>query len=158
MNNIVADYVFMGQTGDPIRLSELFGERETLVMIHNMGSHCPYCTEWADDLNRIVPALSERMAFVVESPDAPRIQAQQSRARAWTFRMVSSQGTFFKADMGFVDADNRPFGGVSVFKRQAERLIRVQRDAPTPSDDSSSEDYFIGLLAGEGPEPLSAVR
>jgi predicted dithiol-disulfide oxidoreductase (DUF899 family) len=146
MNNPVADYVFMSQAGEPVRLSDLLGDREALVMVHNMGSHCPFCTEWADDFNRIVPELTDRMAFVVESADDPVVQRDYHAARGWTFNMVSSQGTPFKKDMGFMDAQHRPIGGVSVFKRQAGKIVRARRDAPTPADDSSSVGYFFGLL------------
>jgi predicted dithiol-disulfide oxidoreductase (DUF899 family) len=147
INDSIPDYVFKSQAQEPVRLSELFGDQETLVMVHNMGSHCPFCTDWADDFNRIVPELTDRVAFVVESADDPAVQRGYHASRGWNFNMVSSQGIPFKADMGFVDGQNKPIGGVSVFKRKAGGIIRTRRDAPTPADDSSSLGYFLGLLA-----------
>ena len=43
----VEDVVFESEVG-PVRLSELFGEHDDLVIIHNMGASCRYCTLWAD--------------------------------------------------------------------------------------------------------------
>jgi predicted dithiol-disulfide oxidoreductase (DUF899 family) len=43
----VPDYVFRNSAGS-VRLSELFGEKPDLIVIHNMGTSCPNCTLWAD--------------------------------------------------------------------------------------------------------------
>ncbi|MGI9388028.1 MAG: DUF899 family protein, partial [Methyloligellaceae bacterium] len=43
----VDDYVFSKVDGT-VRLSELFGNKDDLFVIHNMGASCPYCTLWAD--------------------------------------------------------------------------------------------------------------
>ena len=146
LNANVEDYVFRSQAGEPVRLSELFGDQSTLVLVHNMGSQCPHCTQWADDFNRFVPELTGRTAFAVESGDEPAVQRDYHRARAWTFKMVSSQGTAFKADMGFLDKEGRPIGGVSVFTKIGGGLTRVRREASTPSDEAGTAAYFLGLL------------
>ena len=43
----VDDYTFASTKG-PVRLSQLFGGKRDLIVIHNMGTHCPNCTLWAD--------------------------------------------------------------------------------------------------------------
>src|SRR5215469_16844687 len=96
----VADYTFVGADG-PVRLSQLFGDKDTLFVIHNMGKTCPNCTMWADGFNGVLPHLENRAAFVVTSPDEPAIQAAFAGSRGWRFRMVSHQGTDFAADMGY---------------------------------------------------------
>ena len=69
----VDDYRF--QTGDGgVRLSELFGGKEYLFVIHNMGTGCPNCTMWADGFNGVLPHLENRAAFVVSSADDPQTQ------------------------------------------------------------------------------------
>ena len=40
----VEDYAFVGPGDVPRKLSDLFGDKDDLVLIHNMGSRCPYCT------------------------------------------------------------------------------------------------------------------
>jgi predicted dithiol-disulfide oxidoreductase (DUF899 family) len=39
----VADYEFSTPAGK-VRLSELFGDKQYLFVIHNMGAGCRYCT------------------------------------------------------------------------------------------------------------------
>ena len=39
----VANYEFTNNAG-PVRLAELFGDHEDLILIHNMGVSCSYCT------------------------------------------------------------------------------------------------------------------
>ena len=69
----VDDYTFSTARG-PKRLSELFGAKRDLFVIHNMGSSCPYCTLWADGYNGLYAHLVTRGAFVVTSPDPPAVQ------------------------------------------------------------------------------------
>ena len=63
----VRDYEFATSQG-LVRLSALFGDKADLIVIHNMGASCPYCTLWADGYNGIYHHLSSRAAFIVSSP------------------------------------------------------------------------------------------
>ena len=77
----VSDYEFSTTEGK-VRLSELFGDKEYLFVIHNMGAGCPNCTLWADGFNGILPHIENRAAFVVASPDEPAAQQKfKDRAR-----------------------------------------------------------------------------
>ena len=96
----VADYEFSTSEGK-VRLSELFGDKEYLFVIHNMGAGCRYCTLWADGFNGLLPHLENRAAFVVASPDEPAAQQRFRTARGWQFRMVSQRDTSFARDIGF---------------------------------------------------------
>ena len=95
----VRDYEFWTTEGE-VRLSELFGDKEYLFVIHNMGAGCPNCTLWADGFNGILPHIENRAAFVVVSPDEPAAQQRFRTARGWRFRLVSYLGTGFAHDMG----------------------------------------------------------
>ena len=44
----VKDYTLKDREGNEIKLSELFGDKNHLILIHNMGKSCSYCTMWAD--------------------------------------------------------------------------------------------------------------
>src|SRR2546421_75141 len=96
----VRDYEF-GTTSGTLRLSELLGAKRDLIVIHNMGASCAYCTLWADGYNGIYDHLAARAAFVVSSPDPPDVQHRFAQGRGWRFRMVSHAGTTFAADMGY---------------------------------------------------------
>jgi predicted dithiol-disulfide oxidoreductase (DUF899 family) len=89
----VEDYTFVSARGDTVTLSSLFGDKDELIAIHNMGRACPYCTMWADGFNGLARHLEDRAAFVVVSPDPPEEQAKFAASRGWTFRMVSAQGS-----------------------------------------------------------------
>lgn len=43
-----------------VRLSQLFGTHSDLVVVHNMGQSCRYCTMWADGFNGLYPHLVDR--------------------------------------------------------------------------------------------------
>jgi predicted dithiol-disulfide oxidoreductase (DUF899 family) len=146
----VENYALAGADG-PVRLGDLFGERDTLIMIHNMGASCRYCTLWADGFNGVLPHLESRAAFVVCSPDEPEKQKRFRESRGWKFRMVSHHGTDFAAAMGY--KGERGFApGVSVFQRRNGKIVRVSDTALGPYDDFCSVWHFFDLLpegAGE---------
>lgn len=144
----VEDYRFTTTAGT-VRLSELFGAKDDLIVIHNMGASCPYCTLWADGYNGIYDHLADRAAFVISSPDAPDQQARFADSRGWRFPMVSHQGTDFAADMGF-RSDNGWLPGITVFTRQDGRVMRVSETHEGPGDDFCSLWHFFAMLP-DGP-------
>lgn len=143
----VADYEFTNLDG-PVRLSQLFGDREDLILIHNMGTSCAYCTMWADGYNGIHPHVLTRAAFAVSSPDRPTVQKQIADSRGWKFPMVSHAGTKFAADMGYVSAKGGWLPGVSVFRRDGDAIVRVSDTGFSPSDDFCTVWHFFDLLPG----------
>lgn len=142
----VRDYVFSGPDGSRVPLSRLFGDKLDLMVIHNMGTSCAYCTLWADGLNGIFPHLQDRAAFVVISPDAPEIQQDFAAQRGWRFPMVSSAGTTFRADLGFQQGDDL-MPGVSVLRKQDDgTIVYVARDMFGPGDDYCAAWHLFDLL------------
>jgi predicted dithiol-disulfide oxidoreductase (DUF899 family) len=144
----IADYTF-ATAGGPVRLSQLFSDKDTLFVIHNMGKTCPNCTMWADGFNGVLPHLENRAAFVVTSPDDPATQGAFAASRGWRFRMVSHQGTDFAADMGY-RSESGWLPGVSVFKKQGGRVLRVSDQRLGPGDDLCSVWHFFDMIP-EGP-------
>jgi len=140
----VENYRFATADG-PVRLSELFGGKEHLFVIHNMGKSCPACTMWADGFNGVLPHLENRAAFVVSSPDDPKTQRAFAASRGWHFRMVSHQGTSFAADMGYRGAEGW-LPGVSVFRRVGERIYRVSDTSFDEGDDFCTVYHLFDLL------------
>ena len=45
-------------------LLELFGKKDKLLVIHNMGQGCRYCTLWADGFNGFLPHLESTISVV----------------------------------------------------------------------------------------------
>lgn len=141
----VRDYEFATIEG-PLRLSQLFGEKRDLFVIHNMGRSCPHCTLWADGFNGLYPHIADRAAFVVASPDPPDVQRGFATNRGWRFPMVSHQGTNFAADMGYRSATGGWLPGVSVFRREANRILRVADTSFEPADDFCALWHLLDLL------------
>jgi predicted dithiol-disulfide oxidoreductase (DUF899 family) len=141
----VVDYAFTRANGS-VHLSELFRDKADLIVIHNMGSSCPYCTLWADGFNGIYDHLTNRAAFVVSSPDAPDLQKKFAASRGWRFPMVSHSGTSFAGDLGYRSVEGGWLPGVSVFRRDATRILRVSDTSFCPGDDFCALWHFFDLL------------
>ncbi len=145
----VADYVFSTIRGTK-RLSELFGSKRDLFVIHNMGASCPYCTLWADGYNGLYQHLASRAALVVASPDPPAVQRRFARSRGWRFPMVSHRGTTFAGDMGYRSRSGGYLPGISAFRRERDRVVRVSDAAWSPGDDFCALWHVLDLLP-DGP-------
>jgi predicted dithiol-disulfide oxidoreductase (DUF899 family) len=141
----VQDYSFTRSTGEPVKLSELFGKKDHLFVIHNMGTGCPYCTLWADGFNGVNDHLQNCAAFVVSSPDEPAKQAKFAASRGWKFPMVSHKGTSFAEDMGYAGADGF-YPGVSVLTRKKGQILRVSDESLHHGDDFCSVWHFLDLI------------
>lgn len=142
------DHELLTWDGRRARLSELFAGRDDLIVVHNMGRRCAYCTLWADGFNGILDHLESRAAFVVVSEDPVETQRELAAGRGWRFRMASAAGTSFSRDAGFVDEDGL-MPGVSTFcKGPAGELLRAGRAEFGPGDDFCSAWHLFDLLAG----------
>jgi predicted dithiol-disulfide oxidoreductase (DUF899 family) len=152
----IEDYTLTEAGGKPVALSSVFGEKEDLILSHNMGKKCPYCTMWADGFNGVLKHLEDRTAFVVVSPDLPEEQETFARSRGWAFRMLSASGTSFTKDLGFESKDGHPMPGVSAFHRRKDgAIVRVSKARSGPGDDFCSVWHLFDLLktGGAGWEP-----
>lgn len=141
---VVRDYEFATPQGS-VRLSTLFGDQDTLFVIHNMGTSCASCTMWADGFNGVFEHLRDRAAFVVSSPDPPDKQRSFAAARGWKFPMASHQGTTFAGDMGYL-RNGGAMPGVSVFKRRGGKILRVADTSFSPGDDFCGVWHLLDLI------------
>ena len=143
---IVYNYTFK-TTEDSVTLLELFKDRSELIVIHNMGKACPYCTLLADGLNGMIHHFEDRTAFVIISKDDPFTQQQFKESRNWKFQMVSAQNSNFTKDLGFEGKDGTPIPGVSILKKDAVGTIaRMTYDTFGPGDLYCSLWHFFDLL------------
>jgi len=140
----VKDYTFQ-RVGGTVKLSDLFGDKDTLIVVHNMGASCPNCTLWADGFNGVFEHLRDRAAFVVSSPDPPEKQLAFAAARGWRFPMVSIEGSTFAQDMGYW-RDGHSMPGISVFKRAGGKIMRVADTSFSPGDDFCTVWHIFDLI------------
>ncbi len=148
----VGAYTFRGPDGAEVALADLFGDRDDLLVVHNMGRGCPYCTLWADGFQGAIAHLENRAAFVVVSPDDPEVQRAFAASRGWTFRMVSGGGTSFARDMGFeMLHEGKPFvlPGASAFRRQDDgSVVRTAHTPFGPGDPYCAAFHLFDLFEG----------
>ena len=148
---VVRDYTFQAHDGSTITLAEMFGARQDLILVHNMGKSCAYCTMWADGFTGLVKHLENRAAFVVVSKDPVEVQREFYQSRGWNFRMYSSDGTTFNHDAGFESEDGHQYPGVSVFhKTDTGTIVRTGHTAFGPGDDFCAVWPMFDLLK-DGP-------
>ncbi len=143
----VQNYQLLDSEGREASLSTLFGDRSRLILVHNMGRDCPFCTMWADGFTGLLPHLESRVAFVLTSPDKPEAQQEFAQSRGWNFPVYSTQGTTFVSDMGFDIENEGLMPGVSVFTKEADgKIYRVSRAEFAPGDDFCATWHFFDLL------------
>jgi predicted dithiol-disulfide oxidoreductase (DUF899 family) len=114
-----------------------------------MGAACVYCTLWADGFNGLVHHLENRAAFVLASPDTPAAQQEFGESRGWRFKMVGYPDTSFADDMGYYAHDGNESGwqpGVSVFRKDGARIVRVSDANLGPGDDFCTAWHLFDLL------------
>lgn len=146
--SIVPDCTFHRPDASPVRLSELFAGKPDLLVIHNMGHACPYCTVAADGFNGLADHLQSRTGFVLVSPDPPDALARFARARGWRFPVASAAGSSFTRDVGFEPEPGKCWPGASGFHRDADgTMTRVASAVFGPGDSFCGLWHLFDLLA-----------
>jgi predicted dithiol-disulfide oxidoreductase (DUF899 family) len=146
------DYVFEGEEG-PARLSELFGDKPSLVVYSymygpNMERPCPSCTSMLDGLDGQAPHISQRsaLAVVAKSP-LPRI-LDFARARGWrNLRLLSSAQNSYSRDYKGEDAEGGQWPILNVFTRRDGKVFHAW----------SSELAFAGRDPGQDPRHIDLI-
>jgi len=141
------DYALERAGGGKVKLSDLFGDKNNLIVIHSMGAGCSYCTMWADGFNGVYDHLANKAAFVVASPDPPQAQKKFADGRGWRFPIVSTKGTSFAKDLGYEEGGG-PTPGLSIFTRQNGKIMRVADEPFSPGDDFCIVWQVFDLLPG----------
>lgn len=142
----VEDFTLTNPDGSAVNLSELFGDSPDLLVAHNMGRGCNYCTLWADGFVGYTNHLAQRCPFVLCSNDPPAKLAAAIAERGWDYRCVSGIGpadangnasnSGFANAMGFMGKDGQPWPGISGFHKDADGHITRTGSAPFgPGDD-----------------------
>ena len=143
----VKNYTFNTLSG-PVTLLELFAQQDKLLVIHNMGQGCRYCTLWADGFNGLVPHLESALSLVLASRDEPELQHRFASSRGWRFRLVShGGGDYIREQTVMEGADNVP--GAVVYERKGDVIYRKNACVFGPDDAYCPVWPMLGL-AGMG--------
>jgi predicted dithiol-disulfide oxidoreductase (DUF899 family) len=142
----VQDFQFETHSGS-ISLSQLFGDKNELIVVSNMGKSCRYCTLWGDNFNGIAYPLADRAGFAVASPDSVEDQQAFAESRGWKFRMVSHAHNSWGKDEGFA-IEGRGFGpGVVTYSKESDgKIYRHARAGFSPGDNFCNMWDFVDML------------
>ena len=128
----VPNYPFRTEAGDTT-LRDLFGDRDKLLAIHNMGQGCRYCTLWADGFNGLLAHLESALAVVLVSKDSPEVQRTFANSRGWRFRLASHSGGAYIQEQGvYGGAENYP--GAVVYELDGDTIRRKNACVFGPGD------------------------
>lgn len=131
-----------------VSLLDLFGAHERMLVIHNMGQGCRYCTLWGDGFNGFVPHLESALSLVVVSKDPPEVQRNFANSRGWRFRLAShGGGAYIKEQSAQAGSSNMP--GAVVYERRGADIFRLNSCVFGPGDQYCAMWSLLGL-AGLG--------
>ncbi|MEO8209784.1 MAG: DUF899 family protein [bacterium] len=149
----VNDYTLKDREGKDVKLSEMFGDNKNLILVHNMGRACSYCTMWADGFKDTYKEIEKKAPFVLVCPDSPEVHKKFAESRDWQFKSYSAAGTDFIFDMGYdfiKDGKHNYWPGVSVFEKSEDgKIQRVAKDYFGPGDFYCNIWHFLDLLPDE---------
>ena len=143
----VPNYTFSTLDGE-VNLLDLFDNRDQLLVIHNMGQACRYCTLWADGFNGLVPHLESALAVVLVSKDPPDVQRRYANSRGWRFRMASHGGGDYAREQTVMEPHSNMPGAV-LYERDGDKVLRKNHCVFGPGDLYCVMWTLLGL-AGKG--------
>ena len=137
---IPEDYTFKGHDG-PVRLSQLFGDKDTLVVYSMMFGPqreraCPMCTAMLTSWEGTARNLRERVALAVTARSPIERLLDFKKERDWKNLQIYSdtKGDYTRA---YVSADDGDVPGLSIFTRR----------------DGTLRHFWGGELSGEMADP-----
>ena len=128
------DYEFKwandGKVGQSVKFSELFGDKNTLVIYSfmfgpNWDKPCPSCTSLIDGFDRTWYQVSRDAAFVaIAKAPAERIDAW-AKERGWSqIPLLSGSDSPFQADYKCQgESDDMQYPVMLVFKKEGEKIF-----------------------------------
>lgn len=128
----VQNHTFEGLEGK-ITLKEMFGNKDKLLVVHNMGQGCRYCTLWADGLNPFVSHLESAVSFVVVSKDDPETQRLFANSRNWRFRMYSHKNSDYMKEHN-VDPSEANSPGITSYELKDGKIYKKNASPFGPND------------------------
>ena len=143
----VRNYAFATLDGETTLL-DLFAGQDKLLVIHNMGQGCRYCTLWADGFNGLLAHLESVVAVVLVSKDLPETQRRFASSRGWRFRLASHRGGDYIREQTVMSGSNNMPGAV-VYERVEDDIYRKSDCTFGPGDIYCSMWSLLGL-AGLG--------
>ncbi len=142
----IANLTLQDQSGKNITVSELMGESRQMMIIHNMGKSCVYCTLWADGFTGVFEHMKNRIPTIFVSPDDPQTQKEFAESRGWNFDMYSANESTLLETINFKNEKGGAMPGVSIFTKEGDQVFQTARDYFGPGDKYCSVWHLFDLL------------
>jgi predicted dithiol-disulfide oxidoreductase (DUF899 family) len=156
------DYVFAEGPADlagdsptrQVRLSELFGEHDTLLLYSfmygpEMSRPCQMCTSLLDSLDGAAPDVLERAGFAVVAKSPIDRLREYARQRGWVnMRLVSSADSSYNRDYHGEDAHGDQVSRMNVFTRDGGEIRHfwaTEQSEPPPGQEDRHVDTIWPL-------------
>lgn len=128
---VPADYQFVGKSG-PIKLSELFGKHDTLVVYSYMfgpkrETPCPMCTSFMRAWSTKIQDAHERasLVFVARSPIEKLLTDKPKRGLEALPVYSDKDGNYTRT---YVSAEDEDWAGLNVFVKRNGKIHHFWRD------------------------------
>jgi predicted dithiol-disulfide oxidoreductase (DUF899 family) len=121
------DFSFKTSKGS-ITLKQAFQDKDDLIVIHNMGTNCSWCTMWADGFNGVRDHLSNRSALLLLSPDPPEVVEQFAKNRGWGFPVASARDSGLNEFIQFGESNNADPGFSTFYKDASGAISRISTE------------------------------
>lgn len=124
------DYRFIDERGKTVRLSEMFGESDTLVVYTWMFGPqrerpCPMCTSFLSALDGEARDIMQRVALAIVGRSPIDRQVAFKKERGWhSLPLFSSDGNDYTKHYRGEGPDGDDWPAFNVFKRDARGVIR----------------------------------
>ncbi|MGI9025249.1 MAG: DUF899 family protein [Burkholderiaceae bacterium] len=122
------DYVFEDEGGRKIRLSEMFGDSDTLVVYTWMYGPqrerpCPMCTAFLGGLDGTALDIAQRLSVAIVGRSPVERQKAFKAERGWrSLKMYSTAGNSFAEDYRGVGPDGEDWAAMNVFVKDGETI------------------------------------
>jgi predicted dithiol-disulfide oxidoreductase (DUF899 family) len=142
---VPTDYLFESEHG-PATLSQMFGDRDTLVTYNWMFGPrrerpCPMCTSLLSALDGEMPDILQRVAFAVIARAPVERMAAFRNERSWRhLRLYSSGGNSFNRDYADEDPEGDDNPAFNVFVRSDGAVRHFWGDEMGPQTADPGQD------------------
>ncbi len=123
------DYVFQNLSGEDVKLSELFSDKSSNLLIYSFmykpgGDACPVCTSLLDGLNGSVPHIKQNLNFAVTAKASVEELKAWANSRNWSnLTLLSSGQTTYNLDYHAENDEERQLMMMNVFRKSDDGIF-----------------------------------